>query len=63
MVVKGKHKLGHNSADCPVCPDGTGWTLWHTKDFKTGVPMSVWVACADCNDDARRPKPEVYDEP
>lgn len=41
---------------CPNCGDGSGWTLWDTCT-PDGRAIQVWVACADCNDDAAKPKP------
>lgn len=53
---------------CGNCGDGSGWTVWHTRTWPPGVPhvrnedamipVRVWVACADCNDDQLKPKPE-----
>lgn len=33
--------------NCDDC-DGSGWSLW---------PSGTWAACANCNDDERKPKP------
>jgi hypothetical protein len=33
---------------CPNCGDGSGWQF---------VNPYGWVACADCNDDMKKPKP------
>ncbi len=45
-------------ARCSNCGDGSGWHLWLAKQYKTDLPVWVWVACADCNDDAKKPKPK-----
>lgn len=34
---------------CPNCGDGSGWHRWNGN----------WGACADCNDDMKKPKPPV----
>jgi hypothetical protein len=43
---------------CSNCGDNSGWTLWFPRDAKTGRIMRVWAACADCNDDQLKPKPD-----
>jgi hypothetical protein len=39
----------YHPEDCPTCPDGSGWEKH---------PAYGWVACATCNDDMQRPKPD-----
>jgi hypothetical protein len=53
---------------CGNCGDDSGWLIWHTFAWPVGVPhlrnedatvpVRVWAACADCNDDGLKPKPE-----
>lgn len=60
-------ELGYDSwspadpAPCDNCGDGCGW---HHEQMRTpeGKPHMVWFACADCNDDEVKPKPEVCEE-
>jgi hypothetical protein len=47
------------SAPCGNCGDGCGWSIWFTREMPSGKPVYVWAACADCNDDALKPKPEL----
>lgn len=35
-------------SECENCGDGSGW-IWDD--------VYKWVACADCNDDCKKPKP------
>ena len=46
---------------CGNCGDGSGWIAWRPKHLlEPGQPRHLeWVACADCNDDAGKPKPEL----
>ena len=44
---------------CGNCGDDTGWHVWKTREYATGKPIRVWVACADCNDDQQKPYPDV----
>ncbi len=44
---------------CGNCGDGLGWHAWYPIAMATGQRELVWVACADCNDDASKPKPEL----
>ena len=37
--------------DCDTC-NGSGWFWWNPGG---------WVACATCNDDGAKPKPEIPD--
>jgi hypothetical protein len=43
---------------CGNCGDDSGWTIWHMRDYTSQKPVRVWAACADCNDDQRKPKPD-----
>lgn len=60
-----ENELGHDSwspadpAPCDNCGDGSGWNYVDMKDVKTGRVKWVWFACADCNDDGLKPKPDV----
>lgn len=40
---------------CGNCGDGSGWQVWRPN----GGRGFVWVACADCNDDGKKPKPDL----
>lgn len=46
---------------CGNCGDGSGWLAWYPRHLlEPGQPVRLeWVACADCNDDAAKPKPEL----
>lgn len=56
---------------CDSC-DGSGWTLWYTELIAPGTtfdlayrlayprPACMFVACADCNDDAKKPYPAPW---
>lgn len=46
-------------ATCGNCGDGSGWHAWYPVHVDTGQRKLVWVACADCNDDAQKPKPDL----
>ena len=37
----------------------SGWSVWRPVNAQTGKREFVWVACADCNDDALKPKPDL----
>lgn len=40
---------------CGNCGDGKGWHIWRPRSH----PEGVWFACADCNDNAEKPKPDL----
>lgn len=44
---------------CGNCGDGCGWHIWWTHELPSGKGVYVWSACADCNDDGLKPKPEL----
>jgi hypothetical protein len=44
---------------CENCGDGSGWSVWRTRELPGNKPVLVWAACADCNDDGDKPKPEM----
>jgi len=50
-------------AACGNC-DGSGWMIWYTHilDMKRSgaFPVAMFVACADCNDDATKPYPAPW---
>ena len=46
------------SAVCGNC-GGTGWHPWRTRELPSNRPVLVWSACADCNDAATMPKPDL----
>lgn len=46
-------------AKCDNCGDGCGWHIVPMHEAKTGKLVYVWSACADCNDDGLKPKPEL----
>ena len=53
---------------CDNCGDDSGWHAWYPLNLKTRRRDLVWSACADCNDDGLKPKPELcescgYTEP
>lgn len=43
---------------CGNCGDGRGWHVWRPT-LPNGQRGFVWVACADCNDDGAKPKPDL----
>lgn len=43
---------------CGNCGDDSGWTIWWPFDLKLGRRVRIWAACADCNDDGKKPKPD-----
>lgn len=47
---------------CDMC-DGSGWLIWRTatigEDYEAH-PVALFVACADCNDDAIKPYPAPW---
>jgi len=49
---------------CDNCGDGSGWTVWQTtlnyRPPLSGAPVSMFVACADCNDDQMIPYPKPW---
>lgn len=44
---------------CDNCGDDSGWTPVPMMRFEDGATEWVWFACADCNDDGVKPKPDV----
>lgn len=44
---------------CGNCGDGSGWSVWRPLSVDRKRREFVWVACADCNDDAAKPKPDL----
>ena len=45
---------------CGNCVDGSGWTVWRTRIFDENRelwPVTLFVGCADCNDDGLKPYP------
>lgn len=52
--------------DVPLCDmcDGCGWLLWdtHILDSVRGeaYPVTMFVGCADCNDDQTKPYPTPW---
>ena len=51
------HRVGDSA--CGNCGDGSGWHIWPTYESPSGKFIYVWVACADCNDDGLKPKPDL----
>lgn len=48
---------------CDNCGDGSGWTVWKTQIYDSNGalwPVSLFVACADCNDDGLKPFPAPW---
>lgn len=49
---------------CGNCGDDSGWTVWQTAILDNGQPpghpVSMFVACADCNDDGLKPYPAPW---
>ena len=41
------------NSDCDNCGDGCGW------HFITLGNERIWSACADCNDDGKKPRPDL----
>ena len=46
---------------CANCGDGSGWSIWRPRSVEGCPTAGVWVACADCNDDGQKPKPDLCD--
>ncbi len=45
---------------CGNCGDGSGWHVWRPKPLPgQRGPLLEWCACADCNDDMQKPKPDL----
>lgn len=47
-----------DSPACINCGDGCGWVAWYPYDLVEQKRRLVWAACADCNDDEAKPKPD-----
>jgi hypothetical protein len=48
---------------CENCLDGSGWTVWKTQihdGHGRYFPVTMFVACADCNDDGLKPYPAPW---
>ena len=44
---------------CDVCDDGSGWLMFGYGRWNKQTLEIPFAACADCNDDALKPKPKV----
>jgi hypothetical protein len=59
LGARSQFDFGDEDVACVHC-GGSGWTIWNTRKLPEDAPVTLFIACADCNDDMGKPYPAPW---